>query len=163
MRLWPLKESQPKRGGMGDLERIHIKEVLQQTQLRRVRKSLYAVHTRRQTEERDEGRRENKCERKISHDQNSSHKACRRGLHLLGAAEVLPLCQLPSMLHHENTRKPSREVLEQREGSEPSPCCSPSVCTLHMLHCRFGFKHIRQWWAVQVIMNDNNAAECCIN
>lgn len=44
---------------MGDLERIHIKEVLQQTQLRRMRNSLFwAAHAREQTEERDEGRRE---------------------------------------------------------------------------------------------------------
>lgn len=50
-----------KKGGMGDLERIHIKEVLQQTQLRRMRNSLFCAahtHTRRQREERDEGRRE---------------------------------------------------------------------------------------------------------
>lgn len=48
-----------KKGGMGDLERIHIKEVLQQMQLRRMRNSLFcAAHTRRQREERDEGRQE---------------------------------------------------------------------------------------------------------
>lgn len=37
------------------------------------------------------------------------------GLGCISSA-VLPLCQLPSMLHHENRVEPRREVLEQRGG-----------------------------------------------
>lgn len=141
------KGKQTKNGGMGDLERIHIKEVLQQTQLRRMRNSLFFAAHAQTDGNRDEGWQEvrYKCVRKISHDQNSSHKAWRLRAHLLlEAAEAPPGCEPPSMLHHENTGKPQREVLEQREGSRPSPRRSPSVSTLHMLHCRFGFKHLGQ-------------------
>lgn len=63
--------------------------------------------------------RENKCERKILNDQNSSHKTLRlMPCLLLAADKALQPCQLPSMLHHENILKPQREVLEQQGGSE---------------------------------------------
>lgn len=115
---------------------------------------------RRREKERERNVREsgeNKCERKILNDQNSSHKTLGlRPCLLLGADKALQLCQLPSKLHHENTLKPQREVLEQQEGSEQhqtSVLLFCTVCsliffflfflpnnalhTVHTLHCRF--------------------------
>ena len=51
---------------------------------------------------------ENKCERKILNDQNSSHKTLGlRPCLLLEADKALQLCQLPSKLHHEKHTKAS--------------------------------------------------------
>lgn len=95
--------------------------------------------------------RENKRERKILNDQNSSHKTLRLmpGL-LLGADRALQLYQLPSMLHHENTLKPQREVLNSRRDLSRITSCFLRLCTVclliflyntpytvHTLHCRF--------------------------
>lgn len=46
---------------------------------------------------------------------------------LLGADKALELCQLPSMLHHENTLKPQRKVLNSREGYEQHQTTHPAV------------------------------------
>ncbi len=95
---------------------------------------------------------ENKCERKILNDQNSSHKTLElRPCLLLGADKALQLCQLPSMLHHENTLKPQREVLNSRRdlsSIKPSSYCSVqcpdfsynSLHTYSLWHCRLNLK-----------------------
>lgn len=50
---------------------------------------------------------------------------------LLGADEVfLQLCELPSVLHHENTPQPQREVLSSRRDSGGIKPCTPLICIL---------------------------------
>lgn len=165
MRVWPFLRS-PTISEMADLNRIHIKEALGCNSERGSPQEdeeliiLWFCDLHRQRgwgrknwrEERGRGResRENKCERKILNDQNSSHKTL--GLRLcllLGAGKALQLCQLPSMLHHENTLKPQREVLNSRRdlsSIKPSSSCSVqcagwcssynTLYTVCLLHCR---------------------------
>lgn len=42
-----------------------------------------------------------------------------------GADKALQLCQLPSMLRHENTLKASEETVKQREGAEQNQTTHP--------------------------------------
>lgn len=107
---------------------------------------LWLTQTERLKQREVEGRerkgrasRENKCERKILNDQNSSHKTLGlRPCLLLGADKALQLCQLPSMLHHENTLKPQREVLNSRRDlssiKPPSHCSVQCACWFFRQH-----------------------------
>lgn len=113
---------------------------------RRMRNSLFCdsvTYTDREAEAERAGEKrgrkgresgENKCERKILNDQNSSHKTLGlRPCILLGADEALQLCQLPSMLHHENTLKPRREVLNSRRDPSSIKPCILLFCTVCVL------------------------------
>lgn len=116
--------------------------------------------------------RENKCERKILNDQNSSHKALGLMLSLLLRAGKAPqLRQLPGMLHHENKLKPQREQSNSRRDlssinscfppllySVLADCCCCVQCAALTLPCGLRDSS-RKWKGIQVILHDNGATQ----
>lgn len=149
-------QGNPTISGTADLNRIHIKEALGLQQWARLTAGGQETHysvilwlsERERAREREAGaesscrekRREseeNKCERKILNDQNSSHKTL--GLMpslLLWADRAVQLCQLPSMLHHGNTAEPQRGVLNSRRDLS-----SIKLCILLFLYGLFPTAH----------------------